>query len=327
MNRFGRWTERSCYYLFAETPDALRAGRRSVRLARPEPVAFPVPGQLGHLHQSHLPGRAHPERHIGEAHPEGPERGLPAQVRLQQLGQLPTALAPAVGRRRCPRCRRRRLRSLRRWRLRRGRERRGHRRRRPAAAHQTVPAAHRVHIDRVRLGQGAQRTAHLSVRPRPRAAHVAAPALRVASTRRFRRFDISRGTNRRYPFFIPLNPSIKLLSFLIWPREHGRDSEGSNSVFGEELVCNFGQISAKFFTSETFLEGFLKSERPEWVFFFFFNLNSSLEIFADRQNMSFSLFQSRQRRTYVFGAPLHSTEIKFYVLKMLFLISTYFKIY
>lgn len=168
--------ERSPYYMFAETPDALRPGRRSARLARPKPVAFPVPGQLGHLHQSHLPGRAHPERHISEAHPEGPERGLLAQVRLQQLGQLPTALAPAVGRRRRPRCRRRRLRSLRWWRLRRGRgrgrERRGHQWRCPAAAHQTVPVAHRVHIHRVRLGQGAQRTAHLSVRHRPRAADV-----------------------------------------------------------------------------------------------------------------------------------------------------------
>lgn len=84
---------------FVEAPDALRPGR-SARLARPEPVAVPDPGQLGHLHQSHLPRRAHPERHIGEAHPEGPERRLPAQIRLQQLGQLSAVLVTVVRRRR-----------------------------------------------------------------------------------------------------------------------------------------------------------------------------------------------------------------------------------
>lgn len=82
--------------MFSEALDALRPDR-SAGLARPEPIAIPVPGQLGHLHQSHLPRRAHPERDIGETHTEGPERGLLAQVRrLQQLGRLSTVFATAV---------------------------------------------------------------------------------------------------------------------------------------------------------------------------------------------------------------------------------------
>lgn len=82
--------------MLSEALDALRPGR-SAGLASPEPIAVPVSGQLGHLHQSHLPGRAHPERNIGEAHTEGPQRGLPAQVRrLQQLGRLSTVFAATV---------------------------------------------------------------------------------------------------------------------------------------------------------------------------------------------------------------------------------------
>lgn len=145
--------------MFPETLDALRPGR-SAGLARPEPVTVPVPGELGHLHQSHLPGCARAARHIGAAHPEGPERGLLAPVRLQRFGQLPIDLfaGPVVRRRHvrwyvCWHVR---------WYVRRHVRQHGRRLQHSTAApHQAIPIAYRVYFNRVRLGQGAQRTAHL----------------------------------------------------------------------------------------------------------------------------------------------------------------------